>query len=120
MSDVEIHEERAQRGREIIAQVRELEAADKARYEAFAATIKSRNKKYVHRRGPAAAMVAEAIGTDYGEESLRRSNCQFIVIHKVALYSEDDLRELAESILDNALPRRGAPDRRRNPIRKTV
>jgi hypothetical protein len=57
MSDVEIHEQRAARGRRIIEQVRELEAVDKARYDAFAATIKSENRKHVHRRDPAAAMV---------------------------------------------------------------
>ena len=106
----------AQRGREIIAQVQELAAADKARFEAFAETIKSENKKYVHRRGTAAAMVAEAIKTDYSEESLRRSNCPFVVIHKVALYSEDDLRDLAERILDSASLRRGTPDKRRRRI----
>ena len=68
MSDVETHEQRAERGREIIAQVRELEAADKARFEAFAETIKSENKKFIHRRSTAAAMVAKAIGTDFSEE----------------------------------------------------
>ena len=98
----------AERGREIIAQVREMEAADRARFEAFAETIKSENKKYIHRRRTAAAMVATAVGTDYSEELLRRSDCPFVVIHKVALYSEDDLRALAESILDSAPLRRGA------------
>jgi hypothetical protein len=112
MSDVEIQEQRAERGREIIAQVRELEAEDKARYEAFAATIKSKNKKHVHRRDPAAAMVAAAIGAPYSGELLRRSDCPFVVIAKVALYAEDDLREHAEAILDNAIPRRGTPDKR--------
>jgi hypothetical protein len=116
MSDVEIQEQRAARGREIIAQLRELEAEDRARYEAFAATIKSRNKKHVHRRGPAAAMVAAAIGAPYSDELLRRSACPFVVVSRVALYGEDDLRELAESILDNAIPRRGAPDKRRRKI----
>ena len=70
----------AERGREIIAQVRELEAEDKARYEAFAATIKSPNKKHVHRRDPAAAMVSAAIGAPYSGELLRRSDCPFVVI----------------------------------------
>ena len=111
MSDVEAS---AERGREILAQVRELEAEDKARFEAFAATIKSKNKKYVHRRGVAAAMVAEAINAEYSEDSLRRSNCSFIVIHKVALYCDEDLRELAERILDEAPLRRGTPDKRRS------
>jgi hypothetical protein len=120
MSDVETHERRAERGREIIAQVRELEAADKARFEAFAETIKSENKKFIHRRSTAAAMVAEAIGTDFSEDSLRKTDCDFVVIHKVALYSDDGLRELAERILDSAPLRRGKPDKRRNPIRETV
>ena len=113
MSDVETHDERAQRGREIIAQVRELEAEDKARYEAFAATIKSRNKKYVHRRDAAAAMVAVAIGAPYSGELLRRSNCSYVVIGRIAYYAEDDLRELSEDILNSAPLRRGTPDKRR-------
>ncbi len=113
MSNVETHAERAERGREIIAQVRQLEAEDKARYEAFAATIKSRNKKYVHRRDPAAAMVAEAIKAPYSGELLRRSNCPFVVICKIALYADEDLRQLAEDILNSAPLRRGKPDQRR-------
>jgi hypothetical protein len=113
MSDVENHERRVERGREIIAQVRELEALDKARHEAFAATIQSKNKKFVHRRDPAAAMVAAAIGAPYSGELLRRSDCPFVVISRIAYYAEDDLRELAESILDGAVPRRGTPDKRR-------
>jgi hypothetical protein len=120
MSDVETHEQRAERGREVIAQVRELEAADRASFAAFAETIKSENKKFIHRRRKAAAMVAEAIGTDYSEDLLRKSDCDFVVIHKVALYSDDGLRELAERILDSAPLRRGKPDKRRNPIRETV
>jgi hypothetical protein len=113
MIDDETDEQLAQRGREIIAQLRELEAEDKARFEAFAATIKSRNKKHVHRRDPAAAMVSAAIGAPYSGELLRRSDCPFIVKSRIAYYAEDDLRELAESILDNAVPRRGTPDKRR-------
>jgi hypothetical protein len=113
MSDRDIHDERVQRGREIIAQVRELEAEDKARYEAFAATIKSRNKKFIHRRDPAAKMVATAINAPYSSELLRRSNCPFVVITRIAYYAEDDLRELAEGILNSAPLRRGTPDRRR-------
>ena len=113
MSDVEIHERRVERGREIIAQVRELEAEDKARYEAFAETIKSKNKKHIHRRDPAAAMVAAAIGAPYSGELLRRSSCPFVVIARIALYAENDLRALAESILDSAPIRRGTPDKRR-------
>ena len=70
MSDVETHEQRAERGREIIAQVRELEAADKARFEAFAATIKSENKKYIHRRSDAAAMVAKRLEPTIRKNSL--------------------------------------------------
>jgi hypothetical protein len=113
MIDDETHEQLAQRGREIIAQVRDLQAADKARYEAFAATIKSPNKKHVHRRDPAAEMVSAAIGAPYSGELLRRSNCPFVVISRIAYYAEDDLRELAESILDNAARRHGTPDKRR-------
>lgn len=113
MSDIETQERRAERGRVIIAQVRELEAEDRARNEAFAASIKSKNKKFVHRRDPAAAMVATAIGAPYSGELLRRSNCPFVVISRIAYYAEDDLRELAESILNNAVPRRGTPDKRR-------
>jgi hypothetical protein len=113
MSDVETEEQRAEHGREIIAQVRELEAADRVRFEAFAATIKSENKKYIHRRDPAAAMVSAAINAPYSGELLRRSACPFVVISRIAYYAEDDLRELAESILDNAIRRRGAPDKRR-------
>jgi hypothetical protein len=116
MSDTEIHEQRVVRGREIIAQVRELEAEDKTRYEAFAETVKSQNKKYVHRRGPAAAMVSTAIGAPYSEEQLRRTNCPFVVISRISYYAEDDLRELAESILDSAPLRRGAPDKRRRKL----
>jgi hypothetical protein len=114
MSDAEIHEQRAQRGREIIAQVRELEARDRARCEAFAATIRSGNKKYIHRRDPAAAMVSAAIGAPYSGELLRRTNCPFIVVSRIAYYAENDLRELAESILNTAPLRRGAPDKRRS------
>jgi hypothetical protein len=113
MIDDETDEQLAQRGRGIITQLRELEAEDKARFEAFAATIKSKNKKHVHRRDPAAAMVSAAIGAPYSGELLRRSDCPFVVISRIAYYAEDDLRELAESILDNALPRRGTPDKRR-------
>jgi hypothetical protein len=116
MPDVETKEQLAQRGREIISQVRELEAQDRARCEAFAATIKSKNKKFIHRRDPAAEMVSAAIGAPYSGELLRRSNCPFIVISRIAYYAEDDLRELAESILDNALPRRGTPDKRRRRV----
>jgi hypothetical protein len=113
MSDIDVRDERVQRGREIIARVRELEAEDKARYEAFAATIKSRNKKFIHRRDPAAKMVATAINAPYSSELLRRSNCPFVVISRIAYYAEDDLRELAEGILNSAPLRRGTPDRRR-------
>ena len=113
MTDDKIPEGNAERGRELIAQVRELEAADKVRFEAFAATIKSPNKKHVHRRDPAAAMVSAAIGAPYSGELLRRSDCPFVVICRIAYYAEADLRELAESILDNAIPRRGSPDKRR-------
>ena len=120
MSDVETHEQRAKRGREIIAQVRELETRDKALYEAFAETVQSKNKKYVHRRPRAAAMIAEAINTAYSVEQLRRSNCPFVVISKVALYCDEDLRQRSEDILNSAPIRRGTPDRRRNPIRETV
>ena len=116
MIDDENHEQLAQRGREIITKVRELEAQDRARYEAFAATIKSENKKYVYRRNPAAEMVSAAISAPYSGELLRRSNCPFVVISRIAYYAEDDLRELAESILDNALPRRGTPDKRRRRV----
>jgi hypothetical protein len=113
MSDVEIHDERVQRGREIIAQVREREAKDEARYKAFAETVLSPNRKYQHRRDDAAAMVAAAINAPYSGELLRRSNCPFVVISRIAYYAEDDLRALAESILSNVLIRRGTPDRRR-------
>ena len=116
MSYVETHEQRAQRGREIIAQVRELEARDRARCEAFAATIKSKNKKFIHRRDPAAEMVGAAIGAPYSGELLRRSNCPFIVVSRIAYYAEDDLRELAEDILNNAPLRRGTPDKRRRRV----
>jgi hypothetical protein len=113
MTADETQEQRAQRGREIIAQVRELEAEDRARFETFAATIQSKNKKYVHRRDPAAEMVAAAIGAPYSGELLRRSNCPFVVISRIAYYAEDDLRELAEDILNSAPLRRGTPDKRR-------
>jgi hypothetical protein len=113
MSNVETEAQRAARGRQIIAQVRELEAADKARYDAFAATIKSKNRKHVHRRDQAAAMVSAAINAPYSGELLRRSACPFVVISRIAYYAEDDLRALAESILDNAIRRSGTPDKRR-------
>jgi hypothetical protein len=113
MSHDNLPEGNAERGREIIAQLREIEAQDRAAYEAFSSSVKSKNKKFIRRRRTAAAMVAEAIGADYSDESLRRSNCPFVVIHKVALYSDDDLRELAESILDSATVRRGPPAKRR-------
>lgn len=61
MSDTETQERRAERGRAIVARLRDLEAEDRARYEAFAATIMSKNRKHVHRRDPAAAMVSAAI-----------------------------------------------------------
>jgi hypothetical protein len=54
-----------------------------------------------------------AINAPYSGELLRRSNCPFVVISRISYYSEDDLRELAESILDNAIRRRGTPDKRR-------
>jgi hypothetical protein len=113
MSDVELHEQRAERGRKILAEIRQQDAEDKARFEAFAATVQSPKKKYVHRREPAAAMVAAAIGTPYSGELLRRSDCRYAVIGRTAYYAEDDLRELAEFILDSASERRGTPDRRR-------
>jgi hypothetical protein len=113
MSNVETEAQRPARGRQIIAQVRELEAADKARYDAFAATIKSKNRKHVHRRDQAAAMVSAAINAPYSGELLRRSACPFVVISRIAYYAEDDLRALAESILDNAIRRSGTPDKRR-------
>jgi hypothetical protein len=113
MSYVETEEQRAARGHQILAQVRELEAEDKARYQAFAATIKSKNKKHVHRRDPAAAMVSAAINAPYSGELLRRSACPFIVISRIAYYAEDDLRALAESILDSAVRRQGLPYKRR-------
>jgi hypothetical protein len=116
MSDVETEAQRRARGNEIIRQVRELEAGDKARYDAFAATIKSKNKKHVHRRDQAAAMVSAAIGAPYSGELLRRSNCPFVVISRIAYYAEDDLRALAESILDNAMRRSGTPDKRRRRV----
>ena len=84
--------------------------------KAFAATIKSKNKKHVHRRDPAAAMVSAAIGAPYSGELLRRSACPFVVISRIAYYAEDDLRALAESILDNAVLRRGTPDKRRRRV----
>jgi hypothetical protein len=62
-------------------------------------------------------MVSAAIGAPYSSELLRRSNCPFVVISRISYYAEDDLRELAESILNNAIPRRGTPDKRR---RRTV
>ena len=109
----ETQEQLALRGRQIIAQVHELEAKDRARYEAFAATIQSQNKRYIHRRDPAAAMIGAAIGAPYSGELLRRSNCPFVVISRIAYYAEDDLRELAEDILNSAPLRRGTPDKRR-------
>jgi hypothetical protein len=116
MIDDETKKQLAQRGREIIAQVRELETEDRARCEAFAATIKSKNKKFIHRRDSAAEMVAAAIGAPYSGELLRRSNCQFVVISRIAYYAEDDLRELAEDILNSAPLRRGTPDKRRRRV----
>jgi hypothetical protein len=106
-------QEHAARGRVLIAQGNAWAAEEKARCRAFAQTIQSNNKKYVHRRDPAAAMVAEAIGAPYSGELLRRSNCPFVVKGRTSYYSDDDLRALAESILDNALVRRGTPDKRR-------
>jgi hypothetical protein len=119
MPDNDIAEKRAEHGRAIIAQVRELEAEDKARNEAFAATIKSKNKKYIHRRDPAAAMVAAAIGDPYSSERLRRSDCPFVIKGRTAYYAEDDLRQLAEEISDNFIRRHGTPDKRSRKIRTT-
>jgi hypothetical protein len=113
MSDVELHEQRAERGRKMLAESRQRDAEDEARHRAFAETVQSPNKKYVHRRGSAAAMVAAAIGAPYSGELLRRSDCRYAVIGRTAFYAADDLRGLAESILDNASERRGTPDRRR-------
>jgi hypothetical protein len=70
-------------------------------------------KKFIHRRDPAAEMVSAAIGAPYSGELLRRSNCPFVVISRIAYYAEDDLRELAETILNSAPLRRGTPDKRR-------
>jgi hypothetical protein len=112
MLDNKTQEQRAERGRAIIAQVRELEAEDKARGEAFAATITSPNKRFNIRRDPAAALVAQAIGAPYSTERLRRTDCPFIAISKIALYAEDDLRRVAEDILKGAPLRHGTPDKR--------
>jgi hypothetical protein len=109
MSEAELHEQRAQRGRELIAQAREIEAKEKARNEKFAATVKSPNKKYVHRVDPAAEMVAEAIGAPYSGVRLRHSNCPYVIKSRIAFYAEDDLRALAEEILNSAPVRRGTP-----------
>jgi hypothetical protein len=105
-------EQRAEHGRELIAQVRELEAEDKARGEAFAATITSPNKRFRFRRDPAAALVSAAIGAPYSSELLRRSDCPFIVVSRISLYAEEDLRQLATEILDASPLRHGTPDKR--------
>ena len=65
-------------------------------------------------------MVAEAIQHDFSEELAEEKRLRFVVIHKVALYSDDGLRELAERHSQFRPLRRGKPDRRRNPIRETV
>lgn len=116
MSDVELHERRAERGRKILAHISQRAAEEDAHYRAFAETVHSPNKKYVHRRGPAAAMVSAAIGAPYSGELLRRSDCRYAVKGRTAFYAEDDLRALAESILNNASERRGTPDKRRRRI----
>jgi hypothetical protein len=89
---------------------------DEARYKAFAETVQSPNKKYVHRRESAAAMVSAAIGAPYSGALLRRSDCRYAAKGRIAFYAEDDLRALAESILDKASERKGTPDRRRRRI----
>jgi hypothetical protein len=112
MPDNEIAEKRAEHGRAIITRVRELEAEDKAHGEAFAATVASPNKRFKLRREPAAALVSMAINAPYSRELLRRSDCPFIVVSRIALYAEEDLRQLATEILDASPLRHGAPGKR--------
>jgi len=115
MSDVmdRLPEERVKRGQAKLAEIRKLMAEDEARYREFASTIQSPNKKYEHRRDPAAKMVEGAIKAPYSGELLRRRDCPYVVKGRTAYYAEDDLRALAESILNNVLIRRGTPDKRR-------
>ena len=113
MSDVEIHEQRAERGREIIAQVRELEAEDKARYEAFAATIKSQNKKYVHRRDPPRRWSAQR-----STRPIRASCCGEAIVRSSsspdrALRRRRSSRARRGSFSTTPPTRRGTPDKRR-------
>ena len=100
--------------------MRELAAQDKVRYEAFAATIKAKSKKYVHRRYPRCGdglpqRSERPIRVNYCGEATVRSLSSV----KSSLYcAENDLRELAENILNSAPTRRGKPDkRRRKPAR---
>jgi hypothetical protein len=122
MSDVESHEQLVERGRKIMAKVRALQAEDRARNEAFAATVESPNKKYEHRVDPAAEMVAAAIGAPYSGVTLRHSSCPYVLKSRIAFYAEDDLRKLAEDILNSAPVRRGRPlkrYRRKAPVAPT-
>ena len=114
MSDVELHERRAERGRKILADISSQRAAEEeAHYRAFAETVQSPNKKYVHRRGPAAAMVSAAIGAPYSGDS-----CGAAI---AAMPSKDGRPSTPRTtfarspnpILNNASERRGTPDKRR-------
>jgi hypothetical protein len=109
MSDVESHSSLVAHGRKILAEVRAKQAEDRERNERFAATVESPNKKYVYRVEAAAEMVAEAIGAPFGDQKLRHSGCPYVIKARIAYWAEDDLRKLAEEILNSAPIRRGRP-----------
>ena len=84
-----------------------LSAFDKVKAEAqrFADKIKHRRREYRRTRAMAALMVAEAIGTPFSEEKLRKSRCAYLSVDGTPLYRDPDLHALAEGILDRALDR---------------
>jgi hypothetical protein len=90
-----------------------LSAFDKVRAETqrFADKIKHKNREYRRTRAMAALMVAEAVGANYSDEKLRKSGCPYLSVDGTPLYRDQDLRALAESILDRALKRGDAAAR---------
>jgi hypothetical protein len=110
----------AARGRELIAETEEREAAHRARAEAFAKTIANPHKAFNVTRPAAARMLSEALGYVVTVDAVRRSDCPYVRRGRVALYREADLREhaerkLAQSMICGGRATRGVFDRWREP-----
>jgi hypothetical protein len=84
-----------------------LSYIDRVKGEArrFADKIEHKYRKYRRTRSVAVLMVQEATGAPYSEEQLRKSGCSYISVRRTPLYSDEDLANLAKSILDRALKR---------------